>query len=130
MTGWRTVSVVAAALLVGGGAAIPAAEAQRSIAAVDSVVDRIVAVVGSKAILASHIEERILQEFPQGKGLPATPEGQRELRQDLLRLLVNEELMVQEAGRDTTIKILEDDVTRAVEVLVKTTRGRFSTEEG
>jgi peptidyl-prolyl cis-trans isomerase SurA len=120
--------VVAASFLLGSGAAIPVAEAQRPIAAVDSVVDRIVAVVGTTAILASHIEERILQEFPQGKGLPPTPEGQRELRQDLLKLLVNEELLVQEASRDTTIKILEDDVTKSVDVLLKTTRARFSTE--
>lgn len=129
MIRWRLVGVVAASFHVSGGAAIPLVEAQRPIAAVDSVVDRIVAVVGSSAILASHIEERILQEFPQGKGLPTTPEGHRDLRRDLLKLLVNEELLVQEAGRDTTIKILEDDVTKSVDLLIKTTRARFATEE-
>ena len=125
----RLVLGIAASLLFGGGAATPVAGAQRPIAGADSVVDRIVAVVGSTAILASHVEERILQEFPQGKGLPTTPEALKGLRQDLLRLLVNEELLVQEAARDTTIKVLEDDVTKSVDLLIKTTRARFATED-
>lgn len=129
MIHWRVVPLVAASLLAGGGAAIPVLAAQRPIAAVDSVVDRIVAVVGGTAILASHIEERVLQTFPQGKGLPTTPDGLKEMRRDLLTMLVNEELLVQEAGRDTTIKVLEDDVTKSVDALIKTTRARFATEE-
>ncbi|NOT06753.1 MAG: hypothetical protein HOP28_00970 [Gemmatimonadales bacterium] len=108
--------------------AVSVAAAQSRIAA-DSVVDRIVAVVGAKAILASNIEERILQQFPQGKGLPTTPEGLRALRSDLVRALVNEELMVQAAEKDTSIKILPDDITKSVDLLVKTTRSRFASEE-
>lgn len=129
MIRWRLIPVIAGSLLLGVGAVIPVAAAQRPIAAVDSVVDRIVAVVGSTAILASHIEERILQEFPQGKGLPTTPDGQKELRRDLLKLLVNEELLVQEAARDTTIKVLDEDVTKSVDLLVKTARARFAAED-
>src|SRR5262249_48187105 len=69
------------------------------------------------------------QEYPQGKGLPTTPEGNVELRRAVLETLVNEELLVQEAQRDTTIKVLDDDVTKSVDVLIKTTRGRFPNEE-
>ncbi|HEX7024402.1 MAG TPA: peptidylprolyl isomerase [Gemmatimonadales bacterium] len=98
-------------------------------AATDSVVDRIVAVVGSRAILSSNIEERILLEHPQGKNLPPTPEGMAQLRRDLLQVLVDEELMVQEAAKDTTIKVPDDDVTKSVDLLLKTTRARYATEE-
>jgi peptidyl-prolyl cis-trans isomerase SurA len=124
-----TVALVAALLLPGSGAAI-GLSAQRSAATGDSVVvDRIVAVVGSKAILSSHVEERLLQEFPQGKGLPTTPDSLKALKRDLLRLLINEELMVQEAGRDTTIKVLDDDVTKSVDALIKSTRAKYPSEE-
>ncbi len=117
---------LAGLLLSGGGAATVFSAQQRSDSA---VVDRIVAVVGVQPILSSHIEERILQEFPQGRGLPTSPDSLRTLRRDLLRLLINEELMVQEALRDTTIKILDDDVTKSVDVLIKTTRARFTSED-
>ena len=118
----------AASILFGVGAASPLL-AQRAPVGTDSVIDRIMAVVGSKVILRSNVDERILQEFPQGKGLPTTPEEKTQLHKDILEVLINEELMVQEAERDTTIKILEDDVTKSVDLLIKTTRGRFPTEE-
>ena len=77
--------LVAALLLPGSGAASGLLAQQRAAAGADSVVvDRIVAVVGSKAILASHIEERLLQEFPQGKGLPGTPDSLKAIKKDLL----------------------------------------------
>ena len=118
----------AVSILCGVGAASPLL-AQRAPVGTDSVIDRIMAVVGSKIILRSNVDERILQEFPQGKGLPTTPEEKAQLHKDILEVLINEELMVQEAERDTTIKILEDDVTKSVDLLIKTTRGRFPTEE-
>jgi len=121
-------SVLAALVLLGTGAANPLA-AQRTPVGTDSVVDRIVAIVGIKAIVRSQIEERILQEFPQGKGLPTTPDAKKQLQRDVLESLVNEELMVQEAARDTTIKVLDDDVTKSVDVLIKTTRARFPDED-
>lgn len=122
-------ALLAALVLSGTGAASPLAAVQRSPVGSDSVIDRIMAVVGTKTVLRSQIEERILQEFPQGKGLPTTPEDKSRLQRDILETLVNEELLVQEAQRDTTIKVLDDDVTKSVDALIKTTRGRFSSEE-
>ncbi len=121
---------VAALLLLGSGAATGLSARQRGSGGPDSVVvDRIVAVVGSRAILSSHVEERLLQEFPQGRGLPKAADSLITIKKDLLRLLINEELMVQEAGRDTTIKVMDDDVTKSVDLLLKTTRARFPSEE-
>lgn len=122
--------LIAALLLPGSGAAIGlGAVAQRGAAGDSVVVDRIVAVVGSKAILSSHIEERLLQEFPQGKGLPGSPDSLKALKRDLLRILINEELMVQEAARDTTIKVLDDDVTKSVDALIKSARAKYPSED-
>ncbi|HEU5217865.1 MAG TPA: hypothetical protein VFU23_04360, partial [Gemmatimonadales bacterium] len=118
-------------LLVLGWVATAGLSAQsRPPAGGDSVVvDRIVAVVGSKAILSSHVEERLLQEFPQGRGLPKAADSLKAIKKDLLRLLINEELMVQEAGRDTTIKVLDDDVTKSVDALLKSTRAKYPSED-
>ena len=127
MTTRRDVLPLLVALLVGSAAAAQPARPQAP--AADSVVDRIVAVVGSKAILKSNIEERILLEHPQGKNLPTTPEGMKQLRDELLQVLIDEELLVQEAAKDTTIKVLEDDLTKSVDLLMRTTRARFATEE-
>lgn len=121
--------LIAALLLPGGGAAIGLSAQQRAATPDSVVVDRIVAVVGSKAITSSHIEERLLQEFPQGKGLPTTPDSLGVIKKELLRLLINEELMVQEANRDTTIKVLDDDVTKSVDALLKSTRAKYPSEE-
>ncbi|HEV8358058.1 MAG TPA: peptidylprolyl isomerase [Gemmatimonadales bacterium] len=129
MTGRRALVLVAALLLPGGGALAPLWGFQRGLGTADSVIDRIVAVVGSKAILQSHVEERLLQDFPQGKGLPRSPDSLRILRRELAEVLVNEELIVQEAERDTTIKVLDEDVTKSVDENVKATRARYPTED-
>jgi len=128
MTRHRVTLPLVAALLF-GSAAVARLAAQQPAAPADSVVDRIVAVVGSRAIQKSNIEERILLEHPQGKNLPTTPEGLKQLREELLQVLIDEELLVQQASKDTTVKILEDDVTKAVDLLMRTTRGRYTTEE-
>jgi peptidyl-prolyl cis-trans isomerase SurA len=120
---------VAALLLIGSGAAAPLWGFQRPFSTADSVVDRIVALVGNKAILQSQIDERLFQDFPQGKGLPRSPDSLKLLRRDLAEVLVNEELMVQEAERDTTIKVPDEDVTKSVDENIKATRARFSSEE-
>lgn len=127
MTGrWGSIQLAVALLL--GSAVGARLGAQQPAAPTDSVVDRIVAVVGSRAILKSNIEERILLEHPQGKNLPPTPDGMKQLREELLQVLIDEELLVQEASRDTTIKVLDDDVTKSVDLLMRTTRARYPTE--
>ena len=128
MTG-RGIAGLAAALLVGGGGSAPLRAFQRPPVTADSVVDRVVAVVGSKVILQSQIQERLLQEFPQGKGLPRSADSLKLLQRDLADALVNEELMVQEAERDTTIKVPDEDVTKSVDENIKAARARYSSDE-
>jgi peptidyl-prolyl cis-trans isomerase SurA len=123
----------AALLLLGAGAASlarpPAAAPQRAAPPADSVVDRIVAVVGNRAITRSQVIERLFQGTLQQGGPPPTDPVQRaRLERQIVEALVNEELLVQEAGRDTAIKILEEDVTKAVDANIRATRARYTSE--
>jgi parvulin-like peptidyl-prolyl isomerase len=123
----------AALLLLGVGAASlvrpPAAASQRAAPPADSVVDRIVAVVGNRAITRSQVIERLFQGTLQQGGPPPTDPVQRaRLERQIVEALVNEELLVQEAGRDTAIKVLEEDVTKAVDANIRATRARYTSE--
>jgi parvulin-like peptidyl-prolyl isomerase len=122
----------AALLLLGAGAASvaspPAAVSQRQAPAADSVIDRIVAVVGNRAITRSQVMERMFQGTLLGGPPPTDPAQRTRLEKEIVDVLVNEELLVQEAGRDTAIKILEEDVTKAVDANMRATRQRYTTE--
>jgi parvulin-like peptidyl-prolyl isomerase len=121
----------AALLLLGAGAASvvspPAAVSQRP-APADSVVDRIVAIVGNRALTRSQVMERMFQGTLQGGPPPTDPVQRARLEKEIVDVLVNEELLVQEAGRDTAIKILEEDVTKAVDANMRATRQRYTNE--
>lgn len=123
----------AALLLLGAGAASvvspPPAVSQRP-APGDSVVDRIVAIVGNRAITRSQVMERMFQGTLQGGPPPTDPAQRARLEKEIVGVLVNEELLVQEAGRDTAIKILEEDVTKAVDANLRATRQRYTNESG
>jgi len=82
-------------------------------------VDRIVAVVGDRPILASEVEERLLVAQQAGQKLPDDSAGRVALRRRVLNLMINEELEVQQALRDTTIKITDQEVQDQVAQQVK-----------
>jgi len=81
-------------------------------------LDRIIAVVGSRPILASEVEERLLVSAQQGQ-LPKDSAGRSALRKRILQLMINEELEVQQALHDTTIKVTDQEVQDQVEQQVK-----------
>jgi len=73
-----------------------------------TLVDRIAAVVGDSVIALSQIEERVFQIEAQGSEIP--PRGSSEfvrLQRDILDQMIDEQLIVQAALRDTTI-VLDD----------------------
>ena len=123
-------STAAVTLLLGVVAAVPLS-AQQIPARADTsvVVDRIVAVVGARAILQSHVEEQINVMFPGRRGMPESAEEVVQLRQDVLTRLINDELMVQEAERDTTIKVLNEEVSQSVDELMRNARAKYPNEE-
>src|SRR5947209_20465303 len=105
------------------GAAAVAAQGRSATA---RAVDRVVAVVGTKPILASQVEEQLVLAQSQGAKIPEDSAGRDAARRQILSQMVDEELMVQQAERDTTIKVTEQEVQEAVEQTVQNVRKQFA----
>lgn len=105
----RTALLLAASACLAGGAA-----AQSSVP-----VDRIVAVVGNRPFLASEIEEQLITLRSQGQTVPTDSAALRAFRRQLLDQMIDQELLVQQAERDTSIKVTEQEVQDQVEQSVQ-----------
>lgn len=103
--------------------------APRAVAGQAILVDRIVAVVGSQPILSSQLDEEIASAQAQGQTLPTDSAARAAMRRRILNSLVETELLVQQAERDTSVKVTEQEVQEAVEQTVKNVRGRFASEQ-
>lgn len=91
-------------------------------------VDRIVAVVGTRAILASEVEEEMIQAQAQGQQLPPDSAGRMIVRRQILDRMIELELLVQQAQRDTAIKITDQEVLDQVEQTYQNVRKQFRSE--
>jgi len=91
-------------------------------------IDRIVAIVGNTPILASQVEEQFLVIQSQGGKIPDDSAGRATLRRTLLENMVDEELLVQQAIRDTSIRLTEQEVQDQVEKTVQNVRKQFTTQ--
>ena len=89
-------------------------------------VDRILAIVGSKPILASQVEEQLVLAQAQGLKMPSDSAGREAARRQILNQMVEEELLVQQAERDTTIKVSDQEVQDQVEQTVQNVRKQFT----
>jgi peptidyl-prolyl cis-trans isomerase SurA len=92
------------------------------------VVDRVVAVVGNRPVLASQVEEELFSRQAQGVKLPTAPEQMEALRREVAASIVDEELLVQQASRDTTIEVTDQEIADGVEQQMRKVRGNFSSE--
>jgi len=93
------------------------------------VVDRVVGVVGNKPILASQVDEEVFSRQAQGVPLPTDDSlAMRQLRLQVLNDLINQEVLVQEALRDTAIKVTDQEVAARVEQQIKRVRQGFTSE--
>src|SRR2546423_9381981 len=119
------VLTVLVAAVVDLSSSAPRAAAQGR-AATDRSVDRIVAVVGTKPVLASQVEEQLVLAQSQGVKVPEDSAGRDAARRQILSQMVDEELMVQQAERDTTIKVTDQEVQDAVEQTVQNVRKQFT----
>src|SRR5947207_6728521 len=116
-------SVVAALATLSPAAPRAAAQAR---AATDRPGDRIVAMVGTKPIVASQVEEQLVLAQAQGVKMPEDSAGRDAARRQVLSQMVDEELLVQQAERDTTIKVTDQEVQDAVEQTVQNVRKKFT----
>jgi peptidyl-prolyl cis-trans isomerase SurA len=92
------------------------------------VVDRVVAVVGNRPVLASQVDEEVFSRQSQGAKLPTSPEGLKGVRQQIISSIIDEELLVQQAQRDTSIKVTDEEIASGVEEQVRKVRGNFTSE--
>jgi peptidyl-prolyl cis-trans isomerase SurA len=106
-------------------AALPAAAAAQQAA---RPLDRIVAIVGTRPILASQVDEELVRFQAQGGQLPPDSAGRAKVRRQVLDRMVEEELIVQQALRDTTVKVTEQEVLDAVEQTYQNARKQFTSE--
>jgi peptidyl-prolyl cis-trans isomerase SurA len=113
-------------------AAPPAPDTMPAVAALprDSVivVDRVVAVVGNRPVLASQVDEELFSRQAQGVDLPTAPEQLDAVRREVVSSIVDEELLVQQAARDTAIQVTDQEVADGVEQQVRKVRGNFTSE--
>jgi peptidyl-prolyl cis-trans isomerase SurA len=117
--------LIAAALVIG---AAPVGAQQGAFVP----VDRVVAVVGEMPILASRVEEElnlVLAEMQRsGRPLPTDSSEIAGYRRDIVSRLVDDELLLQQALRDTTVKVTEQQVQSATDAALRQTRGQFQSE--
>jgi peptidyl-prolyl cis-trans isomerase SurA len=92
------------------------------------VVDRVVAVVGNRPVLASQVDEEIFSRQSQGGHLPTDSVGLAGLRKQVVSSIVDEELLVQQAQRDTAIKVTDQEIADGVEQQMKKVRANFTSE--
>lgn len=93
-----------------------------------SAVDRIIAVVGESAILSSQVEEEIFtQRAAQGQA-PKNPTEFRAMCRQVISDLVDAEILVQVAQRDTSIHVEDQEVASGVDEQFRNVRQRFKSE--
>jgi len=92
-------------------------------------VDRIVAVVGNRALVRSQLDEQFYQLIASlGVTGPATAADSATLRRRILEDMVDDELMVQQAQKDTTIKVTDSEVIESVEKNLREIRAKYPNE--
>lgn len=91
-------------------------------------LDRIVAVVGDRVILASELEFQIQMYEVQSNTKLDTPEARGQFREELLRQMINDRLILIRAKEDTTIVISEADIDEALEKRLDELRSRFRSQ--
>ena len=123
--------VLLAALACAAGAAGPL-EAQDSTQVLTGdttvMVDRVVAVVGNRPVLASQVDEELFSRQAQGGKLPDTQEALDAARKQIISSIIDEELLVQQALRDTSITVTDQEIADGVEQQVRKVRENFQSE--
>jgi peptidyl-prolyl cis-trans isomerase SurA len=97
-----------------------------------TTVDRIAAVVGEIPIPMSRVDEELnlyLVDLQRaGRPVPQAPEEIAQLRRTIVNQLVDDELLYQQAVRDTTVKVTEQEVQASVDAAIRQARAQFSTD--
>ena len=103
---WATVLLVAAPR---------PASAVQTLPIESDVVEAVWAVVADSVILMTEVNAYLLRLAAQGVVIPEDPAGLTRLREQALDQLINEQLILQEAARDSTLAISEEDLEERVQ---------------
>ena len=91
------------------------------------VIDRIVAIVGDRAILLSEVDEAI-NLARQGQAMPTDSAAVHRLRRQMLDNMVDEEVLYQKARADTAITVTDAEIQGSVDQQYRQIRSQFRTE--
>ena len=116
------------AALTGLGLCLAPATAVRAQDAGFQTVDRIAAIVGDSVISVSRVEEELNVYRQRGGQVPADSAQRLALMRELLSSLVDQQLLLQAALRDTSITVSEQEVQVAVERAMREVRSQFASE--
>ncbi|NNK64431.1 MAG: hypothetical protein HKO98_14635 [Gemmatimonadetes bacterium] len=84
----------------------------------EGLVDRVVAVAGDSLILLSQLSNEMLVLAAQGVEFPPDPQGMRQAALDVLESMINVQLLLQEAQRDTTLALDDAEVDARIQAQV------------
>lgn len=118
------IAAVAAAI------AAPAAFAQNQPASREPAlqVDRIAAVVGDRPILWTEVMEEVNERRARGLQVPADSAGQMTLARSVIQEMIDEEVIVQHALRDTSVHVTDLEVQASADAQMKRVRGQFKSD--
>ncbi|MCH7934540.1 MAG: peptidylprolyl isomerase [Gemmatimonadetes bacterium] len=80
-----------------------------------NLVERVVAVVGDSVILMTELDEFLLTMEARGWSRPTGPAELLEARLDVLDQLINQQLILQEAAKDTLLEVTEEELEDRVQ---------------
>ncbi len=93
-------------------------------------LDKIVAIVGDRVILASELQFQLEMYESQAADQLKSPEQKATFKEELLRQMINDRLILIKAKEDTSIVVSEKQIDEALEERMEELRNRFrSTQE-
>jgi peptidyl-prolyl cis-trans isomerase SurA len=95
-------------------------------------VDRVAAVVGDTPIPYSKVMEevnlRIVEMRRSGQAVPEDSAGLAKLHREVLDQLIDDELLIQQATKDTTVKVTDQQVQSSTDVAVQQMQSQFPSD--
>ena len=92
-----------------------------------NLVERVVAVVGDSVVLMTELEEFLLAMEARGWARPTGTAELLEVRVEALRQLVNQQLILQEAAKDTLLEVTDDELEDRVQQQIEGQVRQFGT---
>lgn len=80
-----------------------------------NIVERVVAVVGDSMISMTELEQSLLAMESRGWARPTGPAELLEAKLELLEQMINQQLIIQEASKDTLLKVSEEELEERVQ---------------